>query len=394
MSNSAAPGSAWGRPVAPDLPDHLAGGRRQRQVDVAQRDVVREALEQPQRHRAAGRVGRHVHSLVAHHDLGTCGPQPAEDLRVDEDVDRRAARSSVPSAVVVTAAIPAYSPASAPSARSSPAAERRHLDDQARPPAGQHPAHDRHGGPGPGGVPGERAAGPRPAAGDQHERVRAVRLTRTGPASQIGVRRPPRRGRATTTRPPSHAEPDGDLGVRGRRGRSRRTPRWCRPPRTSCRPRPPPPPRRRSAAGSRARRGRARSRRPPPAASAAAPAGTRSRTAAASRSADRPLQQAEGLARGAGPGPRRATCPEAARRTGRRRGRPRRAARPRGAGTAKGRPPTEVGDRPSRAGGQPGRTAPTYGIECSGAVVTPEPGFAACTIIPLPMYMPTWLIGL
>ena len=35
--------------------------------------------------------------------------------------------------------------------------------------------------------------------------------------------------------------------------------------------------------------------------------------------------------------------------------------RPRG--TAKGRPPTGVDDRPSMSAGQPGRTAPTYGIE-------------------------------
>jgi hypothetical protein len=43
---------------------------------------------------------------------------------------------------------------------------------------------------------------------------------------------------------------------------------------------------------------------------------------------------------------------------------------------------------------QPGRTAPLYGIEDTLATVTPLLGFAAWTIMPLPMYMPTWLIGL
>ncbi len=40
------------------------------------------------------------------------------------------------------------------------------------------------------------------------------------------------------------------------------------------------------------------------------------------------------------------------------------------------------------------RLTSAYGIECSGAVATPVPGLAAWTIMPLPMYMPTWLIGL
>ena len=46
------------------------------------------------------------------------------------------------------------------------------------------------------------------------------------------------------------------------------------------------------------------------------------------------------------------------------------------------------------APGQPGRTAPTYGMEYSGATRMPADGFSAFTIMPLPMYMPTWLIGL
>ena len=32
-------------------------------------------------------------------------------------------------------------------------------------------------------------------------------------------------------------------------------------------------------------------------------------------------------------------------------------------------------------------------MEKTPATTTPVPGFAACTIMPLPMYMPTWLIG-
>ena len=64
-----------------------------------------------------------------------------------------------------------------------------------------------------------------------------------------------------------------------------------------------------------------------------------------------------------------------------------------GPGRQTGRPPTNVGDRPGGVD-QPGRTAPEYGIEFTGAVVTPLPGLAACTIMPLPMYMPTWLTGL
>ena len=35
-----------------------------------------------------------------------------------------------------------------------------------------------------------------------------------------------------------------------------------------------------------------------------------------------------------------------------------------------------------------------YGMECSADTTTPAPGLAAWTIMPLPMYMPTWLIGL
>ena len=43
---------------------------------------------------------------------------------------------------------------------------------------------------------------------------------------------------------------------------------------------------------------------------------------------------------------------------------------------------------------QPGRTAPEYGMSWRPEICTPEPGFRAFTIWPLPMYMPTWLIGL
>ena len=77
------------RPVAAYPPDDLPGGHRDRQVHVAQRDVVGEALQQPQRHRAGGGVGGDVHGLVAHHHLRSARLEAAEDLRVDEDVHRR-----------------------------------------------------------------------------------------------------------------------------------------------------------------------------------------------------------------------------------------------------------------------------------------------------------------
>ena len=59
-----------------------------------------------------------------------------------------------------------------------------------------------------------------------------------------------------------------------------------------------------------------------------------------------------------------------------------------------GHPPGAAGPTGRGREGQPGRTAPTYGIEFRPVTWMPTPGFSAFTIMPLPMYMPTWLIGL
>src|SRR5699024_3855492 len=53
--------------------------------------------------------------------------------------------------------------------------------------------------------------------------------------------------------------------------------------------------------------------------------------------------------------------------------------------TARGRPPTDVGDRPLDDRGQPGRTAPLKGIVLTPVTCTPVLGLAACTIWPLTM---------
>ncbi len=152
-------------------------------------------------------------------------------------------------------------------------------------------------------------------------------------------------------------------------GRSRRS--ATRPGRTPRRRRrgPLPRPGRRSAArspprGAPARCGRPRTGRRPP----------RRRTPAAAPTPGRHgRRRSPGRAGGWPPGPgtpARSRDRSAARGTSSRAGSARPRARRRGPGTARGRPPTNGGDRPlpacsgacSEARGQPGRTAPTYGI--------------------------------
>ena len=71
------------------LPDDLPGRGAQRQVDVAEGDVVGEPLEEPGGDVAPGGVGGDVDRLVAEDHLLTGGLEPVEHLGVDEHVHGR-----------------------------------------------------------------------------------------------------------------------------------------------------------------------------------------------------------------------------------------------------------------------------------------------------------------
>ena len=137
------PGQLRRRAVGTDLPDDLPSGHGDGQVDVAQGDVVGEALQQPQRHGADRRVRGHVHRLVAHHHLRSAGFEVAEHVRVDEDVDRPVGRERAVGGrghrrdrVVL--------PRVAVQGAVKGGERRRHLHHQPRPPARQHAVDGRH----------------------------------------------------------------------------------------------------------------------------------------------------------------------------------------------------------------------------------------------------------
>ena len=187
-SNSAWPGRWSGGAVAPDLLDDLAGRGRDRQVDVVQRDVVREPLEQPQRHpagqrRAGGDVGR----LVAHHDLAADRLEVVVDGRVDEDVhrgvrrDRAVHRRRDRGDVGVAARLGGQRGVQARPRSPAP-----------RPPAArplrQHPSYDGHGRV---GAPGQQVRLRRPVR-RQHQRRRRTAApppARSATAASAGPRR-------------------------------------------------------------------------------------------------------------------------------------------------------------------------------------------------------------
>ena len=206
VSNSVAPGSCAGGPVAAYPPDDLPCGHRARQVHVAQRDVVREALQEPQRHRAGGGIGGDVHGLVTHHHLGSARPEAAEDLRVDEDVHRRV-RGEGTVRGDVTAAIWSYSPGSAVQRLVQCLHRRRHLHHQARLPAREHRTHHRDRRAGASRV-GVRLAR---IAAHEDQCVGAAVDSRRGVVIHSGERRSPPPMDVTTTWSPE-TEAEADLG--------------------------------------------------------------------------------------------------------------------------------------------------------------------------------------
>ena len=212
MSNSACPGSCAGGPSRTYLPDDLAGGHGDGQVDVAQGDVVGEALQQPQRHGADRRVRGDVHRLVAHHHLRSAGLEVAEHLRVDEDVDRRVGRERavggrgdrrdrvVLPRVAVQGAVEGGDASAAP-----------------RPPAAASSAAAPPGRPAPPPAPAPRTGRPRARPRPTRTSVSASRRTSSGVVIHSGERRSPPPTEVTTTRSPSTRNPNRTSDMR--RGR-------------------------------------------------------------------------------------------------------------------------------------------------------------------------------